>query len=232
MKHLKFFSEYLQGSDINIGEGLSEISYLAKNCVIKTPIASALLSSDELSDSDKLEIKKTNPQANKNQELTGIGVGKSQVFNFSKEISLSRALADLSNKLASDQKNSITYEIVSQTTVILENNIYETTTIIKISSTGQRITKGQLDVKTRMVAREDAKEKRSAHVADLDAELEARAKRFGFETVEEYMEWQRERSKGTDQPLDGLQDPKFNSGKRCGIAKKGDRENRRDWKKK
>jgi hypothetical protein len=232
MKNIKLFSEYSKENYLHISEGLSEILYLAKNCGIKTPIASVLLSSDKLSDSDKLEIKKANPQATKIQDPTAIGVGKSMDFNFSKEISLSRALADLSSKASPNEQGTISYEIVSQTTVILQNNIYETTTIIKVSPTGQKITKGQLDIKKRAVAREDAKEKKSAHVADLNAELEARAKKFGFETVEEYFEWQRERSKGTDQPLDGLEDPKFNSGKRCGIARAGDRANRRDWKKK
>jgi len=40
------------------------------------------------------------------------------------------------------------------------------------------------------------------------------------------------RSKSAEVGLDGLEDPKFNSGKSCGIAKAGDRANRRDWKKK
>jgi len=40
------------------------------------------------------------------------------------------------------------------------------------------------------------------------------------------------RSKSAEVGLDGLQDPQFNSGKSCGIAKAGDRANRRDWKKK
>jgi hypothetical protein len=232
MKHIKLFEDYHSQEQPELNEGLAEIVYLAKKCAVSTSIAAALLASPDLSAQDKSAIKQANPEAQVQQEPTGIGVGKSPDQEFSKEISMSRALAELAKNAKPSTDGSITYEIVSQNTIMLENNIYETTTVLKVSATGEKISKGQLEVKKRAAAREDAKEKRSAHVADLSAELEARAKKFGFDTVEEYMAWQKERNKGKDAGLDGLQGPNFNSGKSCGIAKAGDRENKKDWKKK
>ena len=218
MKHIKLFEDYHNQEQPELNEGLAEIVYLAKKCAVSTSIAAALLASPDLSAQDKSAIKQANPEAQAQQEPTGIGVGKSPDLPFSKDISMSRALAELSKTAKPSEDGSITYEIVSQNTIILENNIYETTTVLKTSATGEKITKGQLEVKKRAAAREDAKEKRESHVADLSAELEARAKKFGFNTVEEYMEWQRERSKGKDAGLEGMEGPGSKKGGSCGAA--------------
>lgn len=218
MKHIHLFEDYHNHEQPELNEGLAEIVYLAKKCAVSTSIAAALLASPDLSAQDKSAIQKANPEAQAQQEPTGIGVGKSPDLSFSKDISMSRALAELSRTAKTATDGTLTYEVISQNTIMLENNIYETTTVLKVSSTGEKISKGQLEVKKRAAAREDAKEKREAHVADLSAELEARAKKFGFNTVEEYMAWQKERNKGKDAGLDGLEGPGSKKGGSCGAA--------------
>jgi len=54
----------------------------------------------------------------------------------------------------------------------------------------------------------------------------------GFTDEEEYKKYLAKNAKKADAGLDGMQGPNFNSGKSCGIAKAGDRENRKDWSKK
>ena len=53
--------------------------------------------------------------------------------------------------------------------------------------------------------REEAKKKKEIHMSQVNAELEARAKRFGFDNVKDYLAWQADRQKGPDVGLDGLE---------------------------
>jgi len=45
---------------------------------------------------------------------------------------------------------------------------------------------------------------KAANKARIDSTLNARAKKFGFNTQEEYFNWQKERSKGEDVGLEGM----------------------------
>jgi hypothetical protein len=61
--------------------------------------------------------------------------------------------------------------------------------------------------------REEAKKKKEIHMTQVNAEILARAKRFGFDNVKDYMAWQAGRQKGPDAELPGLETGKAN--KRC-----------------
>jgi len=65
----------------------------------------------------------------------------------------------------------------------------------------------------------------------LDADFEKNAAKRGM-TVDQYRSYLAQNAKKADCGLDGMQGPNFNSGKSCGIAKAGDRENKKDWSKK
>ena len=54
----------------------------------------------------------------------------------------------------------------------------------------------------------------------------------GFTDEEQYKNYLKKLAKQKDVGLDGMQGPNFNSGKSCGIAKAGDKENKKDWSKK
>jgi hypothetical protein len=120
--------------------------------------------------------------------------------------------------------------MVDQKTV-MEGSNYKTTTILKISANGTKVNPGQLTIKKKAVVRDDARIKREARMIDYNAEILARAKRFGFDTVEDYYAWQAERNKGEDVGMDNLNDPSFSHTK-CGISKAGAKDAKREWKKK
>lgn len=58
---------------------------------------------------------------------------------------------------------------------------------------------------------------KAANKARIDSTMNARAKKFGFNTQEEYFEWQKKRSKGADQPC-GTPDSGSKKGGSCGAA--------------
>jgi hypothetical protein len=66
--------------------------------------------------------------------------------------------------------------------------------------------------------RQEALKKKEAHLAQLRAEVEARAKKMGFDNVEDYYAWQRERSKGADAGLSGMEGQGNKRGGSCGAA--------------
>jgi hypothetical protein len=219
MDHIKLFEDFIE--IIKAKSGAATISLLA-----------SLLASPDVTASDKKVISQKYETLKKKmaEEITGTGVCVSEGEEQSKIIALSNAIAGIANALPAGYV--ITYVVVDQTTIKLENGKFQTTVVIKTSETGTKLTLAEIQKHKNIAARDAAKMKREAHVDKLKKEVEERAKNLGFATVEEYYKWQEERSKGPDQPLDGLEDPQFNSRKKCGIAKAGDRENRRDWKKK
>lgn len=228
MKHLQLFEEFTS-SDEQLNEDLlADIVDKAKRGIATGALVAALLTSPDVSAQDATAIKQANTEIEAPQEANGIGVGVSPDYTFSKEISLSRAIGDLTKNLPDG--TTLSYEMVDQKTV-MEGSNYKTTTILKISANGTKVTPGQLTIKKKAIVRDDARIKREARMINYNAELLARAKRFGFETVEEYFAWQAERNKGEDVGMDNLNDPSFSHGK-CGISKAGARQNRKDWKKK
>jgi hypothetical protein len=58
---------------------------------------------------------------------------------------------------------------------------------------------------------------KAANKARIDSTMNARAKKFGFKTQDEYFEWQKKRSKGADQPC-GTPDSGSKKGGSCGAA--------------
>lgn len=228
MKHLQLFEEFTS-SDEQLNEDLlADIITKAKKGVATGALVAALLASPDVSAQDAAEIKQANTEIEAPQEANGVGVGISPDLAFSKEISLTRAIADLAKNLP--EGTTLSYEIVDQKT-FAEGSNYKTTTIIKISADGTKVNPGQLTIKKKAVVRDDARIKREARMIDYRAELLARAKRFGFDTVEEYYAWQAERNKGEDVGMDNLNDPSFSHGK-CGISKAGAKDAKKEWKKK
>lgn len=65
----------------------------------------------------------------------------------------------------------------------------------------------------------------------LDANFAKGAAKKGM-TVDQYREYLAKNAKKCDVGLDGMQSPEFNSNKKCGIAKAGDKANKQDWNKK
>lgn len=230
MKHLQLFEDFTNQYDDTVNESLlDDIVKKSKTGVATGALAAALLTSPDVSAQDKAAIAKANTEVQTPQEANSVGVGTSPDYTFAKEIALSRAITDLAKNLPNG--STLSYEIVDEKTIQLQNGMYQTTVILKISPNGTKVTSNQLAVKKKAVVRDDAKIKREAHMSDVNAEILARAKRFGFETVDEYMAWQAERNKGEDQPLDGLQGPNFKSTD-CGISKAGAKDAKREWKKK
>ena len=228
MKHLQLFEEFTS-SDEQLNEDLlPDIVDKAKRGIATGALVAALLTSPDVSAQDATAIKQANTEIEAPQEANGIGVGVSPDYTFSKEISLSRAIADLAKNLPDG--TTLSYEMVDQKTV-MEGSNYKTTTILKISANGTKVNPGQLTIKKKAVVRDDARIKREARMIDYNAEILARAKRFGFDTVEDYYAWQAERNKGEDVGMDNLNDPSFSHGK-CGISKAGAKDAKREWKKK
>ena len=228
MKHLQLFEEFT-GSDEQLNEDLlADIVDKAKKGVATGALVAALLTSPDISAQDAAAIKQTNTEIEAPQEANAIGVATSLDLEFSKEVSLSRAITDLATNIPAG--TTLSYEIVEQKT-IKEGDTYKTTTIIKISPLGTKVTPGQLVIRKKAVVRDDARIKREARMIDYNAEILARAKRFGFDTVEDYYAWQAERNKGEDVGMDNLNDPSFSHGK-CGISKAGAKDAKREWKKK
>jgi hypothetical protein len=228
MKHLQLFEEFTS-SDEQLNEDLlADIIDKAKKGVATGALVAALLTSPDVSAQDVAAIKQANTEIEAPQEANAVGVATSLDSEFSKEVSLSRAIVDLSANVPAG--TTLSYAIVDQKT-IKEGDNYKTTTIIKISPEGTKVTPGQLVVRKKAVVRDDARIKREARMIDYNAEILARAKRFGFDTVEEYYAWQAERNKGEDVGMDNLNDPSFSHGK-CGISKAGAKDAKREWKKK
>jgi len=230
MKHLQLFEEFTNQYDDTINESLlDDIIQKAKTGVATGALAAALLSSPDVSAQDKAAIEKANTEVQTPQEANSVGVGTSPDLAFSKEVALSRGITDLAKNLPAG--STLSYEIVEEKTIQLQNGMYQTTIILKISPNGTKVTPGQLVVKKKAVVRDDARIKREARMVDYNAELLARAKRFGFNTVEEYYAWQAERNKGEDVGMDNLNDPSFSHTK-CGISKAGAKDAKREWRKK
>jgi hypothetical protein len=234
MEHIKLFEDFIEinksGNEVN--EGVTDILNKAKSGGATISLLASLLASPDVTSADKKIISQKYDIAKKKmvEEITGTGICISDGEEQSKTIALSNAIAGIVNCLPTGYV--ITYVIVDQTTIKLENGKFQTTVVIKTSEDGIKLTPGEIQKHKNIAARDAAKMKRETNVEKHKKEVEERSKRLGFATVEEYYKWQEERSKGPDQPQDGLEDPKFNSGKRCGIAKAGDRANRSDWRKK
>ena len=70
---------------------------------------------------------------------------------------------------------------------------------------GSTLKKGGVIKKAQVVATMIKRDSvKSANKARIDYTLNARAKKFGFNTQEEYFNWQKERSKGEDVGLEGM----------------------------
>jgi hypothetical protein len=228
MKHLQLFEEFIYVGDHLNEDLLADIVAKAKKGAAAGALVAALLGSPDVSAQDKTAIQQANQKTEVPQEANGVGVGLSPDLTFSKDISFSRAIADLAKNLPDG--TTLSYEVVDQKTV-MEGKNYKTTTILKISADGTKVTPSQLTIKKKLVVRDDARLKRESHMENVNAELLARAKRFGFATLEEYWAWQAERNKGEDVGMDNLNDPSFSHGK-CGISKAGAKDAKREWKKK
>jgi hypothetical protein len=232
MKHIKLFEEF---SDVEkdeiLNEGISDIVTRAKSGAATISLLASLLASPDVTASDKKIISQKYETQKKKmmEEITGTGICVSDIEEESKRIALSNAIAGIVNSLPAGYV--ITYEIVDQTTIKLENGKFQTTVVIKTSETGTKLTPAEIQKHKNIAARDAARMKREAHVDKLKKEVEERAKKLGFKTVEEYYAWQEERSKGPDQPLDGLQDPNFKATK-CGISKAGAKDAKKEWSKK
>jgi hypothetical protein len=234
MKHIKLFESFVNVGKIEdpVNEGITDILAKAKSGTATISILASLLASPDVAAADKKIISQKYEIVKKKmeEEITGTGTCVSDDEAQSKNIALSNAIAGIVNSLPAGYV--ITYVVVDQTTIKLENGKFQTTVVIKTSENGIKLTPAEIQKHKNISARDAARMKREAHADKLKKEVEERAKKLGFATVEEYYKWQEERSEGPDQPLDGLEDPKFNSKKRCGIAKAGDKANKKDWKKK
>jgi hypothetical protein len=73
--------------------------------------------------------------------------------------------------------------------------------------------------------------RRANVVSKKDSIVERNAAAKGM-TREEYNAWVKQNEKKKDVARCDTSDPNFNSGKSCGVAKAGDKANKRDWKKK
>jgi hypothetical protein len=78
-------------------------------------------------------------------------------------------------------------------------------------------------------------EKRTA-IKDLNQKriqkrFEDDAKKFGFDTVEDYKAWQKERGKGEDQPAGDKNDMTFNTNAKCPAAKAKAKADKKQWSK-
>lgn len=78
---------------------------------------------------------------------------------------------------------------------------------------GGKVKKAQSGVS--MAKRDSIK---AANKARIDSTLNARAKKFGFNTQEEYFNWQKQRSKGSDQDIPGKEGCGNKRGGSCGAA--------------
>lgn len=233
MEHIKLFEDFIKinKSECEVNEGVSDIINRAKSGAATISLLASLLASPDITASDKKIIsQKYETQKKKmEEEITGTGICVSDSEDESKRIALSNAIAGIVNSIPAGYV--ITYVIVDQTTIKLENGKFQTTVVIKTSETGTKLTPAEIQKHKNIAARDAARMKREAHVDKLKKEVEERAKKLGFASVEEYYKWQEERSKGPDQPLDGLQDPNFKPTS-CGISKAGAKEEKKEWKKK
>lgn len=233
MEHIKLFEDFINinKKEDPINEGITDILTKAKSGTATISILASLLASPDVSATDKKIISQKYEVIKKKmeEEITGTGTCVSDDEAQSKNIALSNAIAGIVNSLPAGYV--ITYVVVDQTTIKLENGKFQTTVVIKTSETGTKLTSDEIQKHKSIAARDAARMKREAHVDKLKKEVEERAKKLGFASVEEYYKWQEERSKGPDQPLDGLQDPNFKPTS-CGISKAGAKEEKKEWKKK
>lgn len=233
MEHVKLFEDFVEDTKNTeiINEGISDIIAKAKSGAATISILASLLASPDVNASDKEIINQKYEVAKKKmqEEITGTGVCVSDEEEQSKRFALSNAIAGVANALPAGYIFS--YVIVDQTTIKLENGRYQTTIVIKTSEDGTKLTTGEIQKHKNIAIRDAARMKREAHVDKLKKEVEERAKKLGFKTVEEYYAWQEERSKGPDQPLDGLMGPNFKSTK-CGVSKAGAKDSKKEWSKK
>lgn len=156
MKHLQLFEEFIHEDQLN-EDLLADILIKAKKGTATGALVAALLSSPDIAAQDKAVIQKANIEKVETQETNGVGVGISPDMSLSKDISLSRAIADLARDIKEGEE--LTYEIVDQKT-IMEGGKYKTTTILKISPTGTKLTAFQVSLKKKAVLRDDAKIRR------------------------------------------------------------------------
>jgi hypothetical protein len=159
MKHLQLFEEFITPEDQLNEDLLFDILTKAKKGLATGALVAALLSSPDITPQDKTEIQKANTGKPEAQEINGVGVGISPDMEFSKEISLTRAIADLARNIPNG--GSLSYEVIEQKT-IMEGGKYKTTTILKISETGTKLTPAQVTIKKKAVLRDDAKIRREA----------------------------------------------------------------------
>jgi hypothetical protein len=159
MKHLQLFEEFTYSQE-NLNEDLlADIIDKAKKGIAAGSLVAALLVSPEVTAQDKIQIQKANTEKPESQEVNGVGVGISPDLSFSKELSLGRAIGDLARNVKDGE--ALSYEIVEQKT-IMDGPNYKTTTILKISSTGVKLTPGEVAIKKRLSLRDAAKIKREA----------------------------------------------------------------------
>jgi hypothetical protein len=203
MKHLQLFEEYhnYQASELN-EDLLSDILIKAKKGTATGALVAALLSSPDIAAQDKTAIQKANTEKVETQETNGVGVGTSPDMSLSKDISLSRAIADLARDIP--EGGELTYEIVDQKT-IMEGGKYKTTTILKISTSGTKLTSFQVSLKKKAVLRDDAKIKREANRKLMEDRFINGAIIAGFAeeiTDSEYEEGCKEEASNTEEVKD------------------------------
>ncbi len=159
MKHLQLFEEFEYSNDPLNEDLLADILTKAKKGAATGALVAALLASPDITAQDKTDIQKANAGKVETQEINGVGVGISPDMTSSKDISLSRAIADLARDIS--PKESLSYEVVDQKT-IMEGGKYKTTTILKVSESGTKLSAFEVSLKKKAVLRDDAKIKREA----------------------------------------------------------------------
>lgn len=159
MKHLQLFEEFEYTNDPLNEDLLADILIKAKKGAATGALVAALLASPDITAQDKTDIQKANTGKVETQEINGVGVGISPDMSLSKDISLSRAIADLARDIK--EGGELAYEIIDQKTV-MEGGKYKTTTILKISTSGTKLSSFQVSLKKKAVLRDDAKIKREA----------------------------------------------------------------------
>lgn len=230
MKHLQLFEEFNSSNTDHLNEDITSLLRKAKSGFLTTAIITALLASPDVTAQDKKDIaQKAENMDQGDTESSGSGVCISTDEAESKRIALSHAIVNISKCIPPG--TDLIYEKVEEITLKLEDGRYQTTITIKTNPAGTKVTKGELDSHKRISARDYAKVQREIRVDKMRKDVEERAKKLGFKTVEEYYAWQEERNKGEDQPLDGLMDPSFKSTK-CGISKAGAKDAKKEWSKK
>ena len=230
MKHLQLFEEFNSLKTEPINEDLNSLISRAKSGFATTAIIASLLASPDISANIKNEIAGKYKNADDDsEESIGTGICVSSDESQSKRVALSHAIVNISQCVPPG--SNLSYEIVDEITLKLEDGRYQTTVTIKMVENGTNVTKGELESHKRISARDYASMKKEIKVAKMRKDVEERAKRLGFKTVEEYYAWQEERSKGEDQPLDGLMGPNFKSTK-CGVSKAGAKDSKKEWSKK